>query len=77
MGNIVQFEPAAVKRKPVSPPMFKIEAVWVPTELMHKGLSDLALKDVFVNMGQEGYTDAELLLKAIIEASAPEKGTLA
>lgn len=75
MGNVVQFSPAPPpKRVPTSPPMFRIDSVWVPSELLHKGLSDLALKQALVEMGAATYTDAEILLQAIISATAPERG---
>lgn len=73
MGNIVQFSPPPPPRRPAPPPMFKIEAVWVPSELLHKGLSDLALKQALVEMGAATYTDAEILLQAVIAATDPER----
>lgn len=74
MDNVVQFQRPAPEKAPVAPKMTHIPAVWVPDEIIQKGLEDLALKKTFNSLGIEGLTAAEKLLLAIVEATEPMEG---
>lgn len=74
MAEILKFQRPAPEKVPSAPKMTHIPAVWVPDEIVQKGLEDLALKKTFNSLGIEGLTAAEKLLLAIVEATEPMEG---
>lgn len=71
MTNVVAFQPP---HKPKAPPSVRvIGPIAISDALVRKAISDLAVKQAFVDMGLEGFTPAEDLLLAIL-TQIPEEG---